>query len=263
MVMAAGGTRGELIAKGAGGFGMAFKADALWVETSVDGVDEGAGRLAATEAVATRFRTAIEGSRSYTFAVGVSLKPTVEIGLRHDGGDAEIGGGMDIAGGLVLSSPSNGVMVDVRARTLLIHQAEGFQDKGVAISFSYNPRPSTPLGFIARVIPSWGGQAESGADMLWGRETMEQFRVSDRHTSERRLKADLGYGLLVGRHFVGTPRIGFGTSEYGRDYRAGYGLTLLNRERPHFELGVDVQRRESTLLHGTDHGVFGRSTMRW
>ena len=37
---------------------------------------------------------------------------------------------------------------------------------------SYNPTPSTPLGFVARVAPSWGGQATSDAEALWGRETM-------------------------------------------------------------------------------------------
>ena len=46
-------------------------------------------------------------------------------------------------------------------------------------------------------------------------------------------------------------------------HRAGYSLGLLNRERLHFELGVDVQRRESPLLNGTDHGVLARGTMRW
>ena len=30
-----------------------------------------------------------------------------------------------------------------------------------------------------------------------------------------------GRRLPVGRRFVGTPRVGFGTSEYGRDYRVG------------------------------------------
>ena len=39
MAMAAAGTRGELIAGGTGGFALAFKADALWVGTSIDGVD--------------------------------------------------------------------------------------------------------------------------------------------------------------------------------------------------------------------------------
>ena len=90
---------------------------------------------------------------------------------------------------------------------------------------------------------------------------MERFGASGRHAPEGRFKADLGYGLPVGRCFVGTPKIGFRTSEYGRDYQVGYGLELLNRERLHFELDVDVQHRE--LLNGADHGVLARGTLRW
>ena len=44
MAMAAAGTRGELVAAGAGGFGLAFKADALWVGTGTESVDRPAGR---------------------------------------------------------------------------------------------------------------------------------------------------------------------------------------------------------------------------
>ena len=103
MAMAAAGTRGELVAGGASAFELAFKADALWVGTSIDGVDGPAGRLKATAAAVTRFRTGLEGSRAYTFAGRLSLKPSVEVGLRHDGGDAETGAGMDVGGGLVVS----------------------------------------------------------------------------------------------------------------------------------------------------------------
>ena len=172
MAMAAAGTRGELVAGGAGGFALAFKADALWVGTSIDGVDGPAGRLAATAAAVTRFRTGLEGSRAYTLAGRLSLKPSVEVGLRHDGGDAETGAGMDVGLGLIVSDAGSGLAVDVRVRTLLLHQAEGFSERGVALSLSYNPTPSTPLGFMARVAPSWGGQATSGAEALWGRQTM-------------------------------------------------------------------------------------------
>ena len=63
MALAAAGTRGELVAGATGGFALAFKADALWVGTSTDGVDGPAGRLKATEAAVTRFRTGLEGSR--------------------------------------------------------------------------------------------------------------------------------------------------------------------------------------------------------
>ena len=260
--MAAAGTRGELFAGGAGGFELAFKADALWVGTSIDGVDGAAGRLAATEAAVTRFRTGLEGSRDYTLAGRLSLRPSVEVGLRHDGGDAETGAGMDMGGGLVVSDASTGLTVDVRVRMLVMHQAEGFRERGMALSLSYNPTPSTPLGLTARVAPSWGGQAASGAEAMWGRETMAGMAHGGL-ASGNRLDGEVGYGLPVGSRFVGTPRFGVGTSEYGRDYRVGYGLGVLDRESLDFDLGVDAQRRESPMLGGTDNGFLGRAKLGW
>ena len=262
MAMAAAGTRGELLAGGASGFGLAFKADALWVGTAIDGVDGPAGRLKATDAAVTRFRTGLEGSRAYTLAGRLSLTPSVEVGLRHDGGDAETGAGMDVGAGLVVSDASTGLAVDVRVRTLLVHQDEDFSERGVSLSLSYNPTPSTPLGFVARVAPSWGGQATSGAQALWGRETMGGMAQGG-VAQGNRLDGEVGYGLPVGRRFVGTPRIGFSTSEYGQDYRVGYGLGVLDRESLAFELGVEAQRRNSPMLGGTSNGMLGRATLGW
>ena len=135
------------------------------------------------------------------------------------------------------------------------------------MSLSYNPTPQTPLGLTARVAPSWGGQATSGAEALWGRETMGGMAHGG-FASGNRLDADLGYGLPVGSRLVGTPRVGFATSEYGRDYRLGYSLGALRTEELEFELGVDAQRRESPIFSGTevggaDQSVLGRVTMRW
>ena len=262
MAMAAAGTRGELVAGGASGFELAFKADALWVGTAIDGVDGPAGRLKATDAAVTRFRTGLEGSRAYNLGGRLSLTPSVEVGLRHDGGDAETGAGMDVGAGLVVSDAGTGLAVDVRVRTLLVHQDEDFSERGVAVSLSYNPTPSTPLGFVARVAPSWGGQAMSGAEALWGRETMAG--MAHRGVAQgNRLDGEVGYGLPVGRRFVGTPRIGFSASEYGQDYRVGYGLGVLDRESMNFELGVEAQRRNSPTLGGASNGMLGRATLGW
>ena len=173
MSMLAGGVRGDLVDAGIGGFGLAFKADALWVGTGSEAVDGPAGRLAGTEAVVTRVRTALEASRGYVFGHGIALRPSLEVGLRQDGEDAETGAGADVAASLIASDPLTGLSVDVRVRTLLVHQDEGFRERGVSVSCSYDPTPSTPLGLTARVAPSWGGQAMSGADALWGRDTME------------------------------------------------------------------------------------------
>ena len=262
MAMAAAGTRGELLAGGASGFELAFKADALWVGTAIDGVDGPAGRLKATDAAVTRFRTGLEGSRAYTLGGRLSLKPSVEVGLRHDGGDAETGAGMDVGAGVVVSDAGTGLAVDVRVRTLLVHQDEDFSERGVSLSLSYNPTPSTPLGFVAKVAPSWGGQAMSGAEALWGRETMAG--MAHRGVAQgNRLDGEVGYGLPVGRRFVGTPRVGFSASEYGQDYRVGYGLGVLDRESLNFELGVEAQRRNSPTLGGASNGMLGRATLGW
>ena len=262
MAMTAGGMRGELADSVVGGFGLAFKADALWVGTGIEGVDGPQGRLAATSAAVTRYRTALEASRGYRFQRGLSLQPSLEVGVRRDGGDAENGVGVDFGGGLIVSDALTGLSADVRVRMLLVHQDRGFRDRGMSVSFSYNPTPSTPLGFTAKLTPSWGRQATSGARALWGRETMAGMAQGGM-ASGNRLAAELGYGLPVGSRLVGTPRFGIGTSEYGRDYRLGYGLTVLQRGSMNFELGIEGTRRESSRQGVTNHGALARLTARW
>ena len=263
MAMAAAGTRGELVgSRAGGGFTLAFKADALWVGTSVDGVDSAAGRLSASAAAVTRVRTGIEGSRGFTFGGRMSLTPSVEVGLRQDGGDAETGTGVDVVGGLAFTDSSTGLSLDVQVRTLVAHQADGFTDRGISLSFGWNPTPSSPLGFAARVAPSWGGLAQ-GSEALWGSGPLSQFGAYGGQASAGRVDAELGYGLPVGRRLVGTPRVGFGTSAYGRDYQLGYSLGALGVEKMDLELGVETHRRESPLRNGSDVGVLGRASVRW
>ena len=262
MAMAAGGLRGDLADSVVAGFGMAFKADALWVGTGIEGVNGLEGRLAATSAAVTRYRTALEASRSYRFQRGLSLQPSLEVGLRHDGGDAETGAGIDIGGGLIVSDALTGLSADVRVRMLLVHQDQGFRDRGVSLSFGYNPSPLTPFGFMAKLTPSWGGQATSGAQALWGQETMAGV-VPGGAAAGGRLEAELGYGLPVGGRWVGMPSFGIGTSDYGRDYRVGYGLTVAEGGTTHFDLGVYANRRESLGQGTAEHGVLGRLTARW
>ena len=265
MAMAAAGTRGELIgAGGRSGFRLAFKADALRVGTSSDEVNGPMGRLAGTHAAVTRFRTGLEGSRGFSFGSGLSLVPGVEVGLRHDGGDAERGSGVDIGGELLVSSPAMGLSAEVRMRTLLVHEAEGFRDRGVSVSLSFDPMPSTPLGFKARVEPSWGGRDRGGAEALWGGGPVSELAARGGHVSGGSVLTDLGYGMALGDRLIGTPRVGFGTSAMGREYRLGYGVGVLRGEGLEFELGIDAERREHmNLLGSTERALVARATARW
>ena len=189
MAMAAAGTRGELVGTGStGGFKLAFKADALWVGTSVYGAEGVAGRLAAAAATVTRVRTAIEASQDFRLRGRVALTPSVEVGVRQDGGDAEIGTGMDVAGGISFTDTATGLSVDVRVRTLVAHQAKGFTDRGMSVSLGWNPTPSGPLGFSALVAPSWGAQEP---DTLWSAGaavTPRSARTGGRRTGRRRAR---------------------------------------------------------------------------
>ena len=269
MAMAAGGGRGQILGGGEG-FGLAFKADALWVGTRTDESNGPGGRLKGTSAAVNRLRTALEGSQSMELGGRMALTPSVEVGIRQDGGDAETGTGMDVGAGLVFADAVTGLSVDVRVRTLVVHQAEGYAERGVSISVSYNPTPSTPLGFTGRVSPAWGGDSMSGAEALWGRETMGG--MGGNHLlggGGNRLDTEVGYGLPIGTRFIGTPRAGMRTSEYGRDYRVGYGMQVLEQGRVNLQLGIDAERRESPVFHlqegsaGTDQRVLGRATVQW
>ena len=57
-------------------------------------MDGPAGRLEATEAAVTRFRTALEGSRSYRLAGRLQVKPGVDVACGHDGGDGPLADGI-------------------------------------------------------------------------------------------------------------------------------------------------------------------------
>ena len=269
MAMAAGGGRGQILGGGEG-FGLAFKADTLWVGMRTKAASGPGGNLDSTTAAVSRLRTALEGSQSITIASRMALTPSVEIGIRQDGGDAETGRGMDLGAGLVLADGVTGLAVDIRVRRLLVHQAEGFAESGMSISVSYNPTPSTPLGFTARVSPAWGGDAMSGAEALWGRESMAGMGQDPlMNGGGQRLDTEVGYGMPIGSRFVGTPRAGVRTSEYGRDYRIGYGMQVLEQGKLNLQLGVDAERRESPLFQmqeqsgGTDQRVLGRATVQW
>ena len=98
--MAALGVRGVAVeAPADGGFELAGTSDAMVVRTS----SEKTSGLEAATADVTRLRLGLEGSwRGLAFG-GHELTPSLEVGIRRDGGDAETGFGADIGAGLAWS----------------------------------------------------------------------------------------------------------------------------------------------------------------
>ena len=104
----------------------------------------------------------------YTVAGRLSLRPNVEVGLRHDGGHAENGTGMDVGSGLVASDAGTGL---VRRRA--VTDARGALGRGVPRARrrrvpEHNPTPSTPLGSTARLPASSLAPSAVRAEATWG-----------------------------------------------------------------------------------------------
>ena len=160
MTLGAVGARGELLTPAeSGGFGLALKGDALWVRTESDAVEASpdAGRLAAAQGDASRLRLSLEGSRPFALAGGGLLTPILELGLRHDGGDAETGAGLDLGGGLSWSAPSS----------------RRVPTDGVCRSRCRRPGARIRAGRTAcgpwAAFRRWSRGALSGRGALWGR----------------------------------------------------------------------------------------------
>ncbi len=89
-------------------------------------------------------------------------------GIRQDGGDAETGFGTDIRAGVLWISPEHGISGELKGRTLLIHAAEDFRDQGLALSFSWDPTPSSNRGPALSVGHSLGASVDGDLDVFLG-----------------------------------------------------------------------------------------------
>ena len=192
------------------------------------------------------------------------MTPRLSFGVRHDGGDAETGFGADIGGGVTLAMPARGVSVLLEGRGLLTHEAKGFSDTGFGASIAWDPAPSSKRGLSLSLRQSVGGSPAGGTDALFSREVLDGLAANG-NGGNRRLEGRIGYGLAAfGDRFTGTPEIGFGLSDSGRDYSLGWRLTREGRDAGSFEFALEATRRESANDDTPpEHTVGLRLTARW
>ena len=254
LAMGALGVRGVLLDGGTEGPTLAARSDAMAVRTSTDAV---AG-LAASEADVTRLRLWLEGSQPLRLGGDAVLTPSLELGVRHDGGDAETGFGADIGAGLLLIAPSRGLSVELRARGLLTHEADGMRERGVSGTLAFDPAPDSDHGLSLSLSQTVGAPAEGGGDALLARPTLAGIGAEeDEGPLGQRLEARLGYGLGVfDDRWTMTPELGLGLSDTGREYSLGWRLTERVAAGLAFELGLEGTRRESAdEAAGPEHGL--------
>ena len=236
--MGAVGVRGEVLhASGSGGgLTLAVRSDALWTQTST----EAAVGLLGTRADATRLRLMLEGSRPLYFSDGSVLTPVLEVGVRHDGGDAETGSGLEVGGRLGYTL-AWGLSLEVSLRALLAHESAGYEEWGASGALSYDSGRQG-VGLTATLAPSWGMASGSVGD-LWSRPDTRGLAGGGALAQPvGRVDAELGYGLaaLRGRGLL-TPYARVALSE-GADSAWHLGTRLALRES--LNVSLEATRRE-------------------
>ena len=256
MRLGAAGARGVLLKAGEdGGIDLALRGDAFLVQME----SEKAANTVETKADASRLRLVLEAGRPFALGPGAVLTPTLELGLRHDGGDAETGAGVELGGRIRYTDADSGLTVEANARTLIAHEDSGYEEWGAGGSVRLDPGASG-RGLSLSLAPVWGTPS-SGVERLWSARDAAGLVRDDDFEAERRLEGEVGYGLgAFGERGVVTPYAGLGLAEAGdRTWRAGARWSLA----PHLAMSLDGARREPANDDAAEHGVQFRFSLRW
>ena len=148
-----------------------------------------------------------------------TFTPSAEVGLRHDGGDAETGSGLEVGGGLrYIAGP---LTIEGQVRMLVAHEESGYEEWGASGAIRVTPSASG-RGLTLRLRPEWG-RTSSGSQQLWWARDASELEGSGEFEAERRLVAEAGYGFeFGGARGLLTPYAGVTFGEAGqRTMRSG------------------------------------------
>ena len=203
-------------------------------------------------------RAALKGVETIGLPSGDSLTPSLEAGLRWDGGEGETGLGLELDVGFGYADPARGLTTGARGRALVAHTS-GLRELGASGWLRLVP-DEFGRGWSFEAAPSWGESA-SGVEKLWEHGVAGEASEGPGETPWARFDTELGYGFstLPRRNGLLTPYAGLGLTEGGsRNYRVGVRFEL----GPAISASIDGTR-DDHAFSATDHALNLNLTMRW
>ena len=190
------------------------------------------GLFDALKVYVQRVRYRAEVRQEHFLDSGHWLSPWAELGFRHDAGDGERGGGLELGGGLRYRNSDTGLSVESEGRWLAFHQST-IHEWGFGTRILYDPGASE-RGVSVGLTPTWGRTA-SGVAQLW--EQGSAVPTSYDATGPR-LEAHVGYGFGVPRRRGAlTPYVSMALGdEVARGYRVGSHLATGRSTNVNLEL---------------------------
>ncbi len=222
-----------------------LKAEAAFTWADIDG----SGTLEGMNLNASRQRLLLEGAHVQKLASGATLTPSLELGVRHDGGDGDTGSSIETGGSLRYSDPESGLTVEGRARTLLNH-SDDYDEWGISGLVQLDPG-AAGVGLALTVQPAWGHTA-SGVQRLWDTGGVTLANQAAGHVNAR---LAYGIGSAWGGQGVLTPYTdmllsGDGSRRLSLGSRFDIGTSLrISLEGVH-DRPVHGDTHHSVMLHG-------------
>ncbi len=234
----------------------AFTGEGAYTQVKVDGGD--AAALPELEVDTHRLRLAMQGSHEHSLPDGSSLRPAIEVGMRHDGGSGDnTGFGVETGGTLSYLHPALGLTLELRGRTLLEHEADR-NEWGIGGLVRIDPN-TRGRGLFLSLAPSRGSTASRIAQPY---QYAGHASAVGGATGGYRLDAELGHGFGLRRHGTDatlTPYVGMALAA-----RDAHSFRLGGRYHigAAFKLDLEALRRQHRTQR-PDHSLLLRGTLHW
>ena len=221
-------------------------------------VEAEAGKFDQQDIASSRLRLLLSSERRGELASGGALSPSLEVGVRSDGGDGTTGTGIEIGGGLRYANPGGTVAVAGNIRTLL---AGDYDELGA--DFSVRLSSKSGRGLSLTLHPVWG-RTQSVADRLWndgtsnitaGEITAGEITGGDA-ALQGSVDTEVGYGMpatMLGSPGILTPYTGI-TAQHGGSSR----LRLGGRFADGNGLSLNLEGAQKNTTDGASHQVLLR-----
>ena len=121
--------------------------------------------MESSETDVTRFRLTLDSSKNFEVRGEGVLTPSVQMGVRHDAGDAEEGMGLEVGAGV--RYVSGGFTLEAEVRKLLVHEDSNYEEWGASAAIRLDPGEQE-RGLSLNITPTWG--TSNNVDRLWSAE---------------------------------------------------------------------------------------------
>ena len=223
LLIAGAGARAKLLeAPAEGGPEFDWLAEGRWTRTRSDAVRSPQGNLGAARAHTLKLASGFEARWLGLGGDALRWTPSMRAVARHDSGDAEEGGGLEVGGALAVKAPLTGFSMRIEGATLATHDDSALRETKLSGTVGWKPGGSGPMG--PRVAFTHGAvEGDRQALDLWGKR-------DERFAGEARSRLEMEYGLpVLARRSVLTPYTAY---ELGAERQAlSIGTKLGNRKQ--------------------------------